>query len=469
MSISPPPLGYARFRLACNPPKPHGGVAAEPPFAARLVKRANRDDPTTLTSLSTFRTVIVVALGSAGDVHPNVALAVALKRGGRRVIFVSSAVFASLARRVGLEFAALGSESDYYDVINDPAITDPRRAFTLLATRMIVPAMRETYRIIAKTHETSDTVVVAPGLAFGARIAQERLGVPLATVHLQPAALRSVYQPPLSTPGISGSILRTIRRLYLRMIDRFVCDPLLAPAVNAFRAELGLQPVARFLHRWLHSPRLVIGLFPDWYGPAEPDWPSHVHHTGFPLYDESDVRTPHPEIAGALEGPEPPIVITAGSSVSNSAEFFGVSAEMCKRTGRSGILLTPFREQVPRQLPRNVRHFNYVPFSGVLPRAAAFVHHGGVGTVALGLAAGVPQLVVPFAHDQPDNAIRVERLGVGYMLTPETYNIDNAVARIEQLLGSCEIRDNCRRRAQDVAPGQASLEKACRLIEGLRR
>jgi UDP:flavonoid glycosyltransferase YjiC (YdhE family) len=101
--------------------------------------------------MSRSKTIIVIALGSAGDVHPNVALAVALKRRGHSVLLVSSVVFEPLARRVGLEFAGLGGEAEYYDVINNPDLRDPSRTFTLLATRMIVPAMREVYSIVAKT------------------------------------------------------------------------------------------------------------------------------------------------------------------------------------------------------------------------------------------------------------------------------------------------------------------------------
>ncbi len=92
-------------------------------------------------------------------------------------------------------------------------------------------------------------------------------------------------------------------------------------------------------------------------------------------------------------------MFTAGSAMTQGADFFRVSAEVCRRSHWSGILLTQFPEQLPATLPEGVCHFDYVPFSQVLPRAAAFVHHGGIGTVAQALAAGVRQLVVPLAHD----------------------------------------------------------------------
>jgi hypothetical protein len=147
-------------------------------------------------------------------------------------------------------------------------------------------------------------VVAASGLAFGARIAHEKLGLPLATVHLQPVVFRSVRRPAVfGFPDVLGFLPRPLRGPYLRAADRFVIDPPLAPAVNAFRAGLGLPPVSRLLHRWMHSPQLVIGLFPEWFAAPQPDWPPNVHLTGFPLYDERDSREPQPELHRLRDSP----------------------------------------------------------------------------------------------------------------------------------------------------------------------
>jgi len=187
--------------------------------------------------------------------------------------------------------------------------------------------------------------------------------------------------------------------------------------------------------------------------------------TGFPLYDERDARQMQPELEDFLQMGKPPIVFTAGSAMAQGKEFFSVSAEVCRIRGWRGILLTQYPEQLGA-LPDSVRHFNYVPFSTVLPRAAAFVHHGGIGTTAQALAAGVPQLVVPFAHDQPDNAVRVRRLGTGDYVRPKDYQANRVVRKLEALMGSTNIRENCRLRAEALARSTA-LESACELIERL--
>src|SRR6185436_13395214 len=99
----------------------------------------------------------------------------------------------------------------------------------------------------------------------------------------------------------------------------------------------------------------------------------------------------------------------------------------CALLGRRGILLTRHREQVPDNLPREVIHIDYAPFSQLLPRCAALVHHGGIGTSAQALASGVPQLVTPFTHDQPDNAARLKRLGGAEVLPSSRYRAHRIV------------------------------------------
>jgi UDP:flavonoid glycosyltransferase YjiC (YdhE family) len=411
--------------------------------------------------------VIVVALGSAGDVHPNVGLSLAMKSRGHEVLLVAASVFEPLARRVGIDFRGLGTEKDYHDSVRDPDLWHPTRALSVIARRLIIPSMREVYEIITKERQSGKIVVAASGLTFGARLAQERLQIPVATVHLQPSIFRSVHEPPVVTsPNVLGMLPRALRPYFYRAADRFYIDPLLAGPLNDFRQELGLPPVRRLFDLWMHSTQCVIGLFPEWFAAPQPDWPPHVRLTGFPLYDESDARAILAELAAFLNSGPAPVVFAAGSANAQAREFFQTCTEVCRRTGWRGILLSQFSEQLPSPLPEGVRHFSYIPFSQVLPRAAAFVHHGGIGTTAQAFAAGVPQLVRPLAHDQPDNAMRVRRLGAGEILRPSQYKSKRVIESLGRLMQSPAVRDNCQRLKSDLSASHA-LDRTCELIEQL--
>src|SRR5262249_16894786 len=140
----------------------------------------------------------------------------------------------------------------------------------------------------------------------------------------------------------------------------------------------------------------------------------------------------------------PPVVFTAGSAMRQGHAFFAAAAEACRLMGRRGLLVTRYPEQLPSPLPEGVGHCRYMPFSQLLARSAALVHHGGIGTTAQAFAAGVPQLVMPMSHDQPDNAARVVRLGVGRSLPPRRFKAPAVARLLGELLSSPEVAARCR-------------------------
>jgi rhamnosyltransferase subunit B len=304
-------------------------------------------------------------------------------------------------------------------------------------------------------------VVLAPSVAFGARLAQERLGVPLATVHIYPFYLRSVHDNPLFPPWVP----RAGRALAYRLLDTLV-DARLARPLNAFRAELGLPAVHGIARGWWNSPERVIGLFPDWFGPPQPDWPRQTVLTGFPVYDERRTLATPAEVERFLDAGNPPVVFTTASWMRYARPFFEQSAEACGLLARRGLLVTPFPEQVPSRLPPGVRHFASVPYGWLLPRAAALVHHGGIGSTASALAAGIPHLVAPMVNDQPDNAARLARLGVARVLPSRRYRARRVAGALAELLGSREVAARCAGLAKEVRESRA-LEASCRLVETL--
>src|SRR4029078_11194284 len=137
----------------------------------------------------------------------------------------------------------------------------------------------------------------------------------------------------------------------------------------------------------------------------------------------------------------------------------------CVKLNRRGLLLTRHKDQLPKQLPPNVRHESYAPFGRLLPRCAALVHHGGIGTTSQALRAGVPQLIMPMSHDQFDNAVRVRRLGVGGEVKRRKYRAELVANELARLVDSPQTTAACRKIQKQFTDD--ALATTCELVEQL--
>jgi UDP:flavonoid glycosyltransferase YjiC (YdhE family) len=410
--------------------------------------------------------ILAIPFGSAGDVHPFVAISLGLKRRGHDVTVITGAYFEKLVRQVGLDIVPLGTVQDFLEALHHPDAWHPRRSLSFIQG-YILKGLPMVYDAIAAHYVPGETILVAGSLAFGARVAQEKLGVPLVSVHLQPALFRSAYESPV-LPGLYLPTWypRFLKRFLFWLGDTLLIDRALGRGLNDFRKQLELPPVCGIMSHWWHSPERILGLFPSWYAAPQPDWPPQLRLTGFPLYDERGVEELPAELAGFLATGSPPVVFTPGSANTQGQAFFRAAVTACEHLGRRGLLLTRFPEQIPTPLPQTIRHFDFIPFSQVLPQAAALVHHGGIGTSAQALAAGVPQVVMPLAHDQFDNAERLRRLGVGRTLLPRHFRGPALARTLEELLGAPEVTIRCKEVTRQF-DGVNPIENACKEIEAL--
>jgi len=410
--------------------------------------------------------ILVTSVGSPGDVQPLIGIGLLLRARGHRVKAIVSPVFRTLVEQAGLELIPLGTTEDYKRMENDPALWKPVTGTKIVLQRLaelVIPV----YQAIMSHHVPGNTVVVASTFALGARIAQDRHQIPTATIHLQPSVLRSLTDPP-TMPGVfSGPhVPRWLISLQWAAIDKLVGDKLTAPAINAVREQVGLSKINRVLRDYIHSPQLTIGLFPAWFAAPQADWPPQVRLTGFPLYDTRGASHLSPELSTFLDAGTAPIAFTFGLAMSLARELLEESARACTLLGRRGILLTRHSDNLPPNLPVGVIQVDYAPFSVLLPRCAALVHHGGIGTASQALASGIPQVVLPHAHDQLDNATRLTRLGVARILMPKCYHASNAARALGDMLGSKIVSEYCRDAAGKSA-GADALGDTCGLIEGL--
>jgi rhamnosyltransferase subunit B len=412
--------------------------------------------------------VMLPTLGSSGDVHPFIALGLAMQQRGHRATVLTNPLFQELIESQGLEFLPLGTLEAAQVAIGNPDIWHLRKGFRIIAS-VVVPAIAETYRHIER-HADSNTVVAFSTLAFGGRVAQEKLGVPSASVHLQPSVIRTYAdQGMLGNVRLSAAHPRWMKQLLFSLVDALVLDRNLKRPLNQFRASLGLEPVQRVMDRWMNSPQLVLAMFPQWFAAPQPDWPANTHAVGFAQFDDGESAGATANLQKAqdfLAAGAPPVIFTPGSAGSTMQRFFSESVQAINRIGARAMLVTNFSEQVPRNLPSGVEVFGYLPFSRLLPRCALLVYHGGIGTLAQGIRAGIPHLVVPHGYDQFDSGWRIEQLGLGRSMPENRYHAARVAAVVRNLLDDAALTQRCRQFSNRV-DSAAALERACALLEAL--
>jgi rhamnosyltransferase subunit B len=410
------------------------------------------------------------AFGSAGDVHPMIGIGKVLQARGHDVALVTSNYFEPMVRRAGLDLLDPNPEFDYRTALQAPDLWHPIRSSRVLFS-LIEQAIEPMYRLVRRLHVPGRTAFVGSSLSLGMRVAQAAHGIPLASVHLSPCFFRSRTDGPkfygLYRPEYWPGFMKDGA---YRLIDKYMIDPRLAPTINRLLAAQNKSPAESILGSWLHSPELTLALFPGWFTAPKQDWPQQTVVTQFPLYDEADAVQPAPEVEEFVCSGSAPIVFTPGSAniQSQAGRFFKAAADSCRRLKRRGILLTRFSEQVPKQLPEGVQHFDFVPFSWLLPKAAAIVHHGGIGTLSQGLAAGIPQLLMPMNFDQHDNAHRLKKLGCGASLPTWRFRGAAVAGALSRLLISPQVTTACSQAARQMMVLKP-LESICDALERFAR
>jgi UDP:flavonoid glycosyltransferase YjiC (YdhE family) len=330
--------------------------------------------------------------------------------------------------------------------------------------RAVAPCMSAIDRVIREVGKPD--LMLAPMISFGARIAREKYAIRLITVHLYPAAMMSADDAPLVFPAIRflRMLPLSVRKFFFSLPSPY--DRFALPAVVRACIEHGVKPPRRLWKEWHHSPDGVLALFPHWFSRVEKDQPDETFQWDFPLEDMAGHRGMDPELERFLAAGDKPVLFTAGTGQFHAAEFFQIATRVVSRLGCRAVFLTTKPDQVPADLPASVFVTAYAPFSQLLPLASAMVHHGGIGTLAQCLAAGIPQLVVFMSLDQPDNAARVKRLGVGLGISSEDLTENRLLPLIQRCLEDREIQANAAlhakrlRQRQPVAAMLEWLEKS---------
>ena len=304
------------------------------------------------------------------------------------------------------------------------------------------PALRQSYDdllAIATEPVRADLLLIGE-LNYAGPIVAEITGIPWASYVLAPLSFFSAYDPPVlpmypsvaraekAVPGLG----HVIRRL-ARFVSRDWPEP-----IYALREELGLPRGTNPLFDAKHSPNLVLALFSRVLGEEQKDWPANSLITGFCFYDADAGNTKlPPKLEEFLQKGEPPVVFTLGSAaVMTAGKFYEYSARAAERMGIRAVLLigSDPRNKPTRELPESICVAEYAPYSALFSRSKMVVHQGGVGTTAQCLTAGKPMLIMPYSHDQPDNARRIRRLKVGRTIQRKQYFPLRVVRKLTRML-----------------------------------
>jgi rhamnosyltransferase subunit B len=410
---------------------------------------------------------IIAAVGTAGDTLPLIGLARELVAAGHDVDFLALDAFAEPAQRAGLTYHRVGPIGLYDELARDATIWFWHSGFHSL-WKYLVAALPDTVTQVTRLRKP-DTVLVASSGAVGMRLMQEKFNLPLATVHMSPFYFFSRHANVLGGLGAWPRWApQWARALAMNVIDRLAIDDACREDVNRVRGDMGLAPVRHVFTRWAHSPHRVICAVPAWFAPPQLDWPPQAVSVGFPMSAASATWAPDSKLAKFLAMSVRPVVFSAGTGAGAAITFFHRAVEFARLTERKVILITRWPEQLPRPLPENVCHVEYAPFDQLLPQVAALVHNGGIGTMALAMQAGIPQIVIPFAYDQFYNGVRLEDLRGGVVVRRQRNERELAVA-IESVLSSAVIRAGCEANQKRMLPSSHGAVEMRVQVEALIR
>ena len=418
--------------------------------------------------------IVLSNIGTLGDINPLIALALELKRRGHSPVMALPNVYRTRLEPLGLEFHAIRPDIDPSNNVLVEMVYDIKHGTEHGLRDFLFPSLRQTYDDLldAATKPARADLLLLGELNYAGPIVADMTGIPWASYVLAPLSFFSAFDPPVlppypklakadkKVPGF-GRVIKRVARL----VSRKWPEP-----IYQLRNELGLPRGDNPLFDAKHSPYLVLALFSPVLGEAQKDWPPHTVITGFAYYDADAGNAKLPaNLEQFVSSGEPPIVFTLGSAaVLAAGDFYEVSAEAAMELGRRAVLLigSDPRNKPQQKLPESICVAEYAPYSALFSRASLVVHQGGVGTVGQCLRAGKPMLIMPYSHDQPDNARRMKRLGVAKAIQKSHYTPEKVTSKLRKMFENSSLAEKARTVAQQLH-GEDGVKTACDALEGL--
>jgi UDP:flavonoid glycosyltransferase YjiC (YdhE family) len=419
--------------------------------------------------------IVLTTFGTLGDVHPLIAVAIEMRRRGHTPVLAVPEIFRAKIEPLGLEFAKVGPTLNPDDPQQVADLMDIHKGTERTLREVLFPAIRQSYDELLAAVQTGGgaDLMLAGELTYQAPVVAEVTGVRWASYVLAPLSFFSAYDAPVLPPYPRLARLQSavpasghaVTR-FARWITRNWAEP-----VYRLRAELGLDRGTNVIFDAKHAPSQVLAMFSPLLGERQPDWPPNTEITGFVFYDGDAGKQELPEeVERFLLGGEAPVIFTLGSAaVMDAGDFYEVSAQAARMAGvRAVLLVGTDARNVPRTQSEKICVARYAPYSKLFPRASLIVHQGGVGTTAQAMQAGQPMLVMPYSHDQPDNARRMRRLGVAGVIRRQDYTAERAARRIRRILGHPRFAERAAEVGEEMRR-EKGLERACDALELLAR
>ncbi len=424
-----------------------------------------------------FRTsrvrIVLSNIGTFGDINPLIALALELRRRGHIPVLALPEVYLPKIKPLGLAFHAVRPDIDPSNSKLVEMVYDVKKGTETGLREFLFPVLRQTYDdlLAAATQPARADLLLLGELNYAGPLVAETTGIPWASYVLAPLSFFSAFDPPVLPPYPKlaradrvtgfGRVIKRVARFTTRKWPEPIYD---------LRRELGLPRGANPLFDAKHSPNLVLALFSRVLGVEQKDWPPNALITGFCFYDSDagNAALP-PDLEEFLAAGPPPVVFTLGSAaVLAAGDFYDVSARAAIKLGIRAVLLVGSdpRNRPHLELPGSICVAEYAPYSALFSRSALVVHQGGVGTTGQCLRAGKPMLIMPYSHDQPDNARRMRRLGVSRTIQRTSYKPARVARRVRAMLDEPEFGARAAQVAQQIA-GEDGTKMACDALEAL--
>lgn len=396
--------------------------------------------------------VLLCSVGTAGDIHPFVAVGRALARRGHEVLLLANPHFGPRITAAGLGFWPLGTSDAYRAFVTDPRLVAGGRSPGFVIERLILPEFQSVQAVMPELLRTfRPAVAFVHHISFGAQAAMEAAGVPYAIGVLAPlfwlSRHESIIMPSLPITGVPMPLQRVLRRT-LRPVGRWILDR----PINRLRADAGLKPLRDVAitgargrdglldHERLPAERCVptLGLWSPAFRPPMPDDPSRSCVCGFCAFDPPSHTAHRAALERWLNDGDPPVLVTLGSSVSHHGAELHAAATQAARSINRRVLLLGSALPAPGG-DAQVYATPYAPYPSVMPRAACIVHHAGIGTLAAAMASGRPSVIVPYANDEFDNAERARALTVATIVKRRSMSVKSLAAAMTHAMSTPAI------------------------------